>query len=134
MRLFCVLVAGAFRSFVTGGVRITGRDAHSAMHEQFANRFYSSGAWKRCRAEFAKSRGRMCERCYAKGLIVVGSKQQPLEVHHKIPLTPENINDPSVTLNWDNLELLCKDCHEQERQRMDGRRWKVDECGRIIPR
>ena len=76
----------------------------------------------------------MCERCYAKGLIVVGSKQQPLEVHHKIPLTPENINDPSVTLNWDNLELLCKDCHEQERQRMDSRRWKVDDCGRIIPR
>lgn len=104
------------------------------MHEQFANRFYSSGAWKQCRREFVKARGRMCERCLAKGLIVVGTKERPLEVHHKIPLTPENIDDPAVALDWDNLELLCKDCHETERQRANGRRWLVDDEGRVIAR
>lgn len=35
-------------------------------------------------------------------------------VHHKIVLTPENINDPEVTLNWEYLELLCLDCHNRE--------------------
>lgn len=100
------------------------------MHEQFANHFYGSAVWKYCRKEFAKSKGMVCERCLKRGLIVAGSKERPLEVHHKVPLTPENINDPNVTLNWENLELLCKDCHEEERQRT-ARRWKVDESGRV---
>jgi len=104
-----------------------------AVHEQFANAFYSSASWKRCRREFAKSRGNMCERCYRKGLIVVGTRERPLEVHHKEKLTPENINDPNVTLNWDNMELLCKDCHEEERERARGR-WIVDENGHVSAR
>jgi 5-methylcytosine-specific restriction endonuclease McrA len=36
------------------------------------------------------------------------------QVHHKIWLTEENINDPSVTLNLDNLEALCEVCHAKE--------------------
>lgn len=105
------------------------------MHEQeqFANVFYSSAAWKRCRRDLAKARGNMCERCYQKGLVVVGTRKRPLEVHHKVKLTPENINDPSVTLNWDNMELLCRDCHEQ----LHGKgptRWDVDELGRVTAR
>ena len=35
-------------------------------------------------------------------------------MHHKIYLTPQNINDPAVTLAEDNLELLCQDCHNKE--------------------
>lgn len=35
-------------------------------------------------------------------------------VHHKHYITADNINDPSVTLNWDNLEYLCFDCHQAE--------------------
>lgn len=35
-------------------------------------------------------------------------------VHHKVYLTPTNINNPDVTLNWDNLQLLCIDCHNKE--------------------
>lgn len=71
--------------------------------------FYKSGAWKRCRAEYIKKVGGLCERCLAKGLIVPG-----YIVHHKIPLTPDNINDPSVSLSFDNLEYLCQDCHNKE--------------------
>ena len=82
--------------------------------------------------EFVKARGRMCERCLEKGLINSGTKKQPLEVHHKVRLTPENINNPEITLNWDNLELLCHDCHEEERQRA-ARRWRVDSEGRVLP-
>ncbi len=36
------------------------------------------------------------------------------EVHHIKHLTPENIGDPSVTLNPDNLVCLCRDCHFEE--------------------
>ncbi|MEO2848988.1 HNH endonuclease, partial [Lacticaseibacillus paracasei] len=35
-------------------------------------------------------------------------------VHHKHYITADNINDPSITLNWDNLEYLCFDCHQEE--------------------
>jgi len=37
-----------------------------------------------------------------------------LIVHHKELLTPNNINKPEVTLNWDLLECLCIDCHNKE--------------------
>ena len=33
------------------------------------------------------------------------------EVHHKIELTPNNISDPTIALNPDNLVSLCHDCH-----------------------
>ena len=52
-----------------------------------------------------KHRLAVCERC---------GRSKPsaeLIVHHKIPLTPDNINDTSVTLNWDNLMLVCRSCH-----------------------
>ena len=34
-------------------------------------------------------------------------------VHHKVELTPDNINDPDVTLNMANLLYLCQDCHNK---------------------
>lgn len=89
--------------------------------------FYGTQAWKDCRTAYKSSRGGLCERCLKRGLIVAGSV-----VHHKIELTEENVNDPSVSLNWQNLELLCRDCHEQHHAR-DRRRWKVDELGHVIP-
>jgi 5-methylcytosine-specific restriction endonuclease McrA len=54
-------------------------------------------------------------------------------VHHKVHLTPENINDPSVSLAWENLEALCRECHAEEHTGHP-KRFKVDENGRIIPR
>lgn len=74
------------------------------MAREFSKAFYNSAAWRKCRDAYVQSRFGMCERCPEPGLIV----------HHKIVLSPENINDPFVTLNWDNLELLCLDCHNRE--------------------
>ncbi|MCL2699620.1 MAG: HNH endonuclease [Defluviitaleaceae bacterium] len=34
-------------------------------------------------------------------------------MHHKIPLTPVNIKDQDISLSWDNLMLLCHDCHNR---------------------
>ena len=71
--------------------------------------FYTTRAWRNCREAYAESKGHLCEKCLADGLIVPGE-----EVHHKIKLTPDTLRDPTVALNWDNLELLCKECHEKE--------------------
>ena len=35
-------------------------------------------------------------------------------VHHKVHLTADNIYDPATTISFDNLELLCMDCHNKE--------------------
>lgn len=96
--------------------------------KDFARSFYSSKAWQHTRAAYSKSRHNLCEICLAKGLI------KPSEiVHHKIILTPENINDPNVTLNWDNLECVCRDCHAAIHDRRR-RRYKFDDFGRLIVR
>ena len=105
--------------------------------EQFALRFYSSEAWKKCRSEFKKSKGRLCDCCLARGILNAGSKDNPLQVHHKIKLTQENINDPEITLNWDNLELLCQQCHIErhaDEDRQNTGRWKIGENGEVIVR
>ena len=93
--------------------------------------FYVSWTWRKCRKAFAESRGRLCERCLSRGIIEPGSKDQPLEVHHKIPLTAENVTDPNVALAWSNLMLLCKSCHDEERERK-AKRWRIDKDGRVI--
>ena len=93
-------------------------------------RFYTTWAWRRCRKAFAESKGNLCEKCLKRGIIEAGSKDRPLEVDHKTPLSHENYKDPKVSLNWDNLELLCKACHEKERERMP-KRWRIAPDGSV---
>lgn len=93
--------------------------------KEWAREFYLSPAWRACRDAYAASVGGLCERHYARGEYVAG-----VIVHHKVHLTPANINDPSVTLNWDNLELVCRDCHAIEHLRAR-RRYVVGEDGRV---
>ena len=93
--------------------------------EKFAHAFYVSGAWVKCRRAYAESVGGLCERCYRKGLIVPGT-----QVHHKVKLTPKNITNPEITLNWNNLELLCDECHQAEHRK--GPRWRADAEGHVV--
>ena len=92
----------------------------------FAVSFYKSKAWKTCRASYMERVGGLCEDCLKVGRFT------PAEiVHHVTELTPENINDPSITLNPDNLRAVCRECHAVEHGARP-RRYKVDEMGRII--
>lgn len=94
----------------------------------YAERFYSSKAWQHTRAAYRKSRRNLCEVCLSNGLI------SPCEiVHHKIEVTPDNIDDPNITLNWDNLQCVCRDCHAKIHDKL-GRRYKFDEMGRVVTR
>ena len=92
----------------------------------FAERFYNSPAWKNTRSEYKKFRGGLCEVCWAKGIIKAGEI-----VHHKTELTPANINDADITLGWNNLQLVCRECHAEIHDRRQ-RRYKLDELGRVI--
>lgn len=69
--------------------------------QAWAYKFYSSTAWKKCRKAYNKLMHYQCEDCSGVGEIV----------HHKTPLTPDNINDPNISLNFDNLRLVCRKCH-----------------------
>ncbi|MFD2705468.1 HNH endonuclease [Salibacterium lacus] len=70
----------------------------------YAKKFYKSAAWRHCRQAYFVQQHGLCERCGRPGDIV----------HHIEYITPENINDPDVTLSFENLELLCQICHNQE--------------------
>ena len=99
------------------------------MAREFSRKFYNSKTWKQCRDAYKISVGGLCERCYNRGDYVLGD-----EVHHKIHLNPSNINDPNITLSWDNLELLCQSCHQSHHHRMpvedDG--YSFDSNGQVI--
>ena len=73
------------------------------MAREFAKRFYRSKAWQECREAVMKRDHYICVECGEAGQ----------EVHHKIWLTKDNINNPDITLNMDNLVTLCKDCHHK---------------------
>ena len=75
----------------------------------FAESFYKGKAWQDCRASYIAMVGGLCEKCMVRGIYKPG-----VIVHHKIHLTPENINDPRIATSFDNLELVCRDCHAEE--------------------
>ncbi len=77
------------------------------MAKEFAKAFYHSRQWKKCRDSYIRQRigidGGLCELCQSSlGYIV----------HHKEMLNENNIHDPDVTLSFDNLQYVCKQCHD----------------------
>lgn len=101
------------------------------MAKEFAKSFYNSKAWKKCRDSYIAERimvdGGMCEECHEEiGFIV----------HHKILLTPENINNPEIALNHKYLKYDCKQCHDREEQHFiteKKRRYGFDKNGKVVP-
>ena len=92
-------------------------------HDPNVERFYTTPAWRKCRASFLADRGGLCEICLSKGLI-----EPAVHVHHKVKLTPETVNDPAVALDHGNLMALCESCHQEQHRT---RRWRCDAAGRI---
>lgn len=84
------------------------------MARAFAKAFYNSLLWQEVRSSVLKRDRYMCQHC----------RMAPAtEVHHKARLTPDNINDPRISVNPDNLISLCEQCHKQmhRRDRREGR-------------
>lgn len=76
------------------------------MAQDYAKKFYNSTQWKKARKYFIQSVDYLCQRCKDGTLGYI--------VHHKIHLTPENINDHKISLAYENLEYLCLRCHNKE--------------------
>ncbi len=85
------------------------------------HRFYKSKEWQLARTIKINDANGKCERCGALGE----------EVHHKKRLTINNVRDVSVSISQDNLELLCKNCHNKEHKRFSCKQL-FDEEGNLI--
>jgi len=83
--------------------------------------FYKSPAWLAARELKIMSVNGLCERC---GLVGI-------EVHHKERLALDNLNDPSISFNQDNLELLCRECHNREHKRFS-KEVRFDSDGNLL--
>lgn len=93
------------------------------------SQFYKTKAWQDCRNAYIKRVGGLCEKCLKKGLIV------PAEiVHHKIHLNAENVSDPNISLNPDNLEALCRTCHGIEHPKGRAKRYTIGADGSVEAR
>ena len=100
----------------------------SFLMQEYAKRFYKSRAWQNTRAAaWSRDKG-LCVDCLRKGIIKPAE-----EVHHVEEITPDNINDPAITLNLDNLVSLCKDCHAN-RHRKRQMRYRILDDGSVIAR
>lgn len=76
------------------------------MAKEYSKAFYNSNSWRKLRRYICESRNWTCEECGGYGD----------QVHHIIEINPDNINNPEITLNENNLQLLCEECHNSKRR------------------
>lgn len=82
------------------------------MAQSWAMALYQSRRWRELRQALILERGLRCESC---GKLVAHPSQ--LIGDHIQELTPDNVNDPAVALNPDNVRLTCEDCHNKKHKR-----------------
>ena len=105
------------------------------MAKEYAKPFYNSEAWKKTRKAYYRSKSGICERCqkeFEEGKRSLKEVNIGTIVHHKKWITPKNINDPNITLSWDNLEVVCDEHHNTEHHGKP-KRYRFDKDGNIIP-
>jgi len=87
-------------------------------------RFYQSKLWKSVRQRVRYKHRGICEECGNAGW----------EVHHIIPLTESNVDDPDISINEKNLQLLCTSCHDAKRSQEEVTREDVafDADGNLV--
>lgn len=74
--------------------------------------FYASEEWQTLRITLINERGNRCQHC---GELIAIAKD--IIGHHVIEITPENVMDRMISLNPDNIELVCFDCHNKTHKR-----------------
>lgn len=70
--------------------------------------FYKTREWKQTSKQYKKSVNGLCEICLSKGFVVPA-----VIVHHKIHLNKNNVENPNISLSFDNLQAVCLDCHNK---------------------
>jgi hypothetical protein len=114
----------------------TGLDLHSNTKQEFIE-FYNSPLWRKVSAIYKRQQHCICERCHNRKVAdaIKKGKKPKYIVHHKIHITEANIHDQDITLNKDNLQLLCIYCHNEVHGDTTAcvRGMKFDANGHIIP-
>lgn len=104
--------------------------------------FYNSKAWKQIRKKIWIKQKLLCNRChrpvYVNGLsdYLPKDKRRTGIVHHKEYLNDMNVYDENISLNEENLEGICKECHEEEHKQIEALRknYLFDDNGQLIKR
>ena len=89
-------------------------------------RFYNSKRWRKIRNRVREREQMRCQMChrFIKGKSIVD---------HIIEITPFNKDDTDITLNEDNLQLLCVECHNTKTfGGYTGRRGQVKDSGIVF--
>ena len=103
-------------------------------------KFYNSKLWNDVKNTIWLKQNLLCNRCgkpvYVDGLSewIPKDKRRTGIVHHIVYLNDINISDENLTINEDNLEGLCKDCHEKEHHKNISVRddYLFDENGNLV--
>lgn len=74
--------------------------------------FYKSKEWQGLRKVILAERGTQCEDCKK---YILNSKEAHL--HHRIALNYSNVTDYNISLNPNNILVLCRDCHDKTHKR-----------------
>lgn len=90
-------------------------------------RFYKTKEWQQFRKVIISERGPLCERC---GQLSTDTKF--IHIHHKKELTELNYMDANISLNPNNVEILCQQCHNKEHGRWCKGALKIKERGIYI--
>lgn len=75
--------------------------------DKIKNFYKNDPRWKKARLICIERYHGRCSWCGKRGT----------EVHHKIHLTLDNIDNLDISIGQDNLELLCRSCHDSERRK-----------------
>ena len=98
------------------------------MAKKFNKKLYNSKEWRSIKNYVLNRDLYICQVC---------GKPNVNIVHHIIELTPVNINNPTITLNADNLITLCEECHRCVHadyiHNKEEVRYLFDADGNIIP-
>lgn len=78
-------------------------------------RFYTLKPWRDLSYNLKIQASGKCSRCDYQVIDIADYKY--LIGHHKIELTEDNIDDPNISLNPDNIEIICHWCHNKEHKR-----------------
>nr|DAY51544.1 MAG TPA: HNH endonuclease [Caudoviricetes sp.] len=77
--------------------------------------FYCRKPWKDLSYRLKVERGGRCERCNF--IAVTKEDWAQLIGHHTVELDDEKVDDPTISLNPDLVEIICLDCHNKEHRR-----------------
>lgn len=100
------------------------------MAKKFSEKIYSSQKWKRLRKQIAESNFYICQMCGRP------FSSDDIIIHHITHINQDNVDDPNVTFNSDNLCCVCRSCHAKihrdDYRKKRGRNILFDADGNII--